>query len=268
MIRDHELDFYDRYLKDVDNGWDARPPAELYVLGANEWRGESEWPLARHAADAVPPPPERRPLASTSRARTRRADRYDYDPADPVPTIGGVNSVLTMTQGAETPIRPGPIDQRVLERRDDVLVYTSEPLDHDLEVIGPVEMVLYAASSALDTDFIVRLCDVYPDGRSIFLTEGIIRARYRGSVEGESVELLEPGEVAEYRIRCYPVANVFKRGHCIRLDVTSSSFPRFSRNLNTGEDVGTGTRMQVAHQTVLHTSVYPSRVVLPVIPAS
>ena len=196
------------------------------------------------------------------------ADRYDYDPADPVPTIGGVNSVLTMTQGAETPIRPGPIDQRVLERRDDVLVYTSEPLESDLEVIGPVEMVLYAASTALDTDFIVRLCDVYPDGRSIFLTEGIIRARYRGSLEGESVELLEPGEVAEYRIRCYPVANVFKAGHCIRLDVTSSSFPRFSRNLNTGEDVGTGTRMQVAHQTVLHTSVYPSRVVLPVIPAS
>jgi len=196
------------------------------------------------------------------------ADRYDYDPADPVPTIGGVNSVLTMTQGAETPIRPGPIDQRVLERRDDVLVYTSEPLDSDLEVVGPVEMVLYAASTALDTDFIVRLCDVYPDGRSIFLTEGIIRARYRGSLEGESVELLEPGEVAEYRIRCYPVANVFKRGHCIRLDVTSSSFPRFSRNLNTGEDVGTGTRMQIAQQTVLHTSVYPSRVVLPVIPAS
>ena len=130
-----------------------------------------------------------------------------------------------------------------------MLVYTSEPLDRDLEVIGPVEMVLYAASSARDTDFFVRLCDVYPDGRSIFLTEGIIRARYRGSVEGESVELLEPGEVAEYRFRCYPVANVFRRGHRIRLDVTSSSFPRFSRNLNTGEDVGTGTRMEVAQQT-------------------
>ncbi len=141
-----------------------------------------------------------------------------------------------------------------------MLVYTSEPLDRDLEVIGPVEMVLYAASSARDTDFIVRLCDVYPDGRSIFLTEGIIRARYRDSVEGDSVELLEPGEVAEYRIRCYPVANVFRQGHRVRVDVTSSSFPRFSRNLNTGEDVGTGTRMQVAHQTVLHTAAYPSHV--------
>ena len=182
-----------------------------------------------------------------------------------MPTIGGVNSVLTMTQGAETPIRPGPLDQRVLERRDDVLTYTTGPLDRDLEVIGPVEMVLYAASSARDTDFVVRLCDVHPDGRSIFVTEGIIRARYRGSVEGESVELLEPDEVAEYRIRLYPMANLFRRGHRIRVDVTSSSFPRFSRNLNTGEDVGTGTRMQVARQTVLHTSRYPSHVLLPVL---
>ena len=182
-----------------------------------------------------------------------------------MPTIGGVNSVLTMTQGAQTPVRPGPIDQRVLEARDDVLVYTSEKLHHDLDVIGPVEMVLYAASTARDTDFIVRLCDVYPDGHSIFVTEGIIRARYRNSNEGDSTELLEPGEVAEYRIRCYPMANRFKKGHRIRLDVTSSSFPRFSRNLNTGEDVGTGTRMEVAHQTVLHTAAYPSHVVLPVV---
>ena len=170
-----------------------------------------------------------------------------------------------MTQGAETPILPGPRDQRVLERRDDVLCYTSEPLAADLEVIGPIEMVLYAASSARDTDFIVRLCDVYPNGRSIFLAEGMLRARYRGSVAGESVELLEPDEVAEYRIRCYPAANVFRRGHCLRLDVTSSSFPRFSRNLNTGEDIATATRIEVARQAVLHTDVYPSHVLLPVV---
>jgi putative CocE/NonD family hydrolase len=183
-----------------------------------------------------------------------------------VPTIGGVNSVLTMTQGAKTPVRPGPLDQRPLEARDDVLVYTSEPLERDLDLIGPVETVLYAASSARDTDFVVRLCDVYPDGRSIVLTEGILRARYRNSDEGDSTELLEPNEVAEYRIRCYPVANVFEAGHRVRLDVTSSSFPRFSRNLNTGDDVGTGTRMEVAWQTVLHTDAYPSQVVLPVVP--
>ena len=124
------------------------------------------------------------------------ADRYAYDPIDPVPTIGGNNSVLTMTQGAQTPILPGPRDQRVLERRDDVLCYTSDVLDRDLEVVGPIEMVLYAASSAKDTDFIVRLSDVYPNGKAIFLAEGMLRARYRGSVAGESVELLEPDEVA------------------------------------------------------------------------
>ena len=263
VIQEHELAFYDRYLKEIDNGWDERPPAELYVLGANEWRSESEWPLQRTEWT----PFHLRQGGGLSRSEPgadEPGDRYDYDPADPVPTIGGVNSVLTMTQGAQTRIRPGPLDQRVLEARDDVLVYTSKPLARDLEVIGPVEIVLYAASSARDTDFFVRLCDVYPDGRSIFLSEGVIRARYRGSVAGESVELLEPGEVAEYRFRCYPVANVFRRGHRIRLDVSSSSFPRFSRNLNTGEDVGTGTRMEVARQTLLHSVRYPSHLLLPV----
>jgi putative CocE/NonD family hydrolase len=263
VIRDHELVFYDRFLKDEANGWDERPPLELFVLGANEWRAEHEWPLARTEFT----PFYLRQGGELSRDEPgagEPADRYAYDPLDPVPTIGGVSSVLTMTQGAETPVRPGPIDQRELERRDDVLVYTSEPLERDLEAIGPIEMVLYAASSAKDTDWIVRLCDVHPDGRSIFVTEGIIRARYRNSNEGDSTELLEPDEVAEYRIRCYPAAIRFARGHRIRIDVTSSSFPRFSRNLNNGEDIGTSTRAEVARQTVLHTDRYPSHVLLPV----
>jgi uncharacterized protein len=264
VVRDHELVFYDRYLRDEGNDWEERDPAELFVLGENLWHGEREWPLP---GTAFTPWHLRAggELSLDAPGADEQADRYAYDPADPVPTIGGVNSVLTMTQGAQTPIRPGPIDQRPLEARDDVLVYTSEKLHHDLWVIGPVEMVLYAASSARDTDFIVRLCDVYPDGRSIFLTEGIIRARYRNSNEGDSTELLEPNEVAEYRIRCYPMANCFKKGHRLRLDVTSSSFPRFSRNLNTGEDVGTGTRIEVARQAVLHTAACPSHVVLPVV---
>ena len=273
VIREHDLAFYDRYLKQLDNGWDERPPLELFVLGANEWRSEREWPLA--GTEFTP-----WYLHSGGRANTMSgdgrldldpprggepADRYAYDPADPVPTIGGNNSVLTMTQGAQTPILPGPRDQRVLERRDDVLCYTSDPLEAALEVVGPIEMVLYAVSSARDTDFIVRLSDVYPNGKVIFLAEGMLRARYRGSEAGERVALLERDEVTEYRIRCYPAANVFRRGHRLRLDVTSSSFPRFSRNLNTGEDVATGTRMQVARQTVLHSDAYPSHVVLPVI---
>ncbi len=266
VIREHELAFYDRFLKDVDGDWDERPPLELFVMGVNEWRGEREWPLARTRftpwylrSGGLLSPGEPRP--------GEPADRYAYDPADPVPTVGGVNSVLTMTQGAETPVVPGPRDQRALEARDDVLAYTSEALDHDLEVVGPVEVVLYAASSARDTDWVVRLCDVWPDGRSIFVTEGILRARYRNGTDGDTVELLEPDEVAEYRIRVYPTAIVFRRGHRLRLDVTSSSFPRCSRNLNTGEDVGTGTRMRVARQSVLHTDRYPSHVLLPVVPA-
>ncbi len=265
VIREHELAFYDRYLREEGNDWEERPPAELFVLGANRWRVEREWPLA----GTEPTPWFLRSggrLDPDAPRSGEAADRYLYDPNDPVPTIGGVNSVLTMTQGAQTPVLPGPRDQRPLEGRADVLTYTSAELERDLEAVGPVEMVLYAASSARDTDFIVRLCDVYPDGRSIFLTEGILRARYRNSNEGDSTELLEPGEVAEYRIRLYPLANVFKRGHRLRLDVTSSSFPRFSRNLNTGEDVGTGTRMEIARQSVLHTERYPSHVVLPVLP--
>jgi putative CocE/NonD family hydrolase len=266
VVREHELAFYDRFLRDEPNGWDERPPLELFVVGAGRWRAAGEWPL---------PGTEFRPwylraegaLSLAEPGVDEAADRYAYDPADPVPTIGGVSSVLTMTQGAETPVRPGPLDQRMLEARADVLVYTSEPLERDLEVIGPVEVVLYAASSARDTDFVVRLCDVHPDGRSVFVTEGIIRARYRDSEEGERTELLEPGEVAEYRIRVYPTATLFRAGHRVRLDVTSSSFPRFSRNLNTGEDVATGTRMQVARQTVLHTARYPSHIVLPVVTA-
>ena len=267
VIRDHELAFYDRFLRDEGNDWEERPPLELFVLGRNEWRGESEWPLPGTEFTSFFLRSEGRLDRDVPRS-DEQADRYSYDPENPVPTIGGVNSVLTMTQGAAQPILPGPWDQRELEARDDVLSYTSDELDQDVEVIGPVEMVLFAASSAKDTDFFVRVCDVYPDGRSIFLTEGIIRARYRNSHEGDSTELLEPGEAAEYRIRCYPMANVFERGHRIRVDVTSSSFPRFSRNLNTGEDVGTGTRMEVAQQTVLHTDVYPSHIVLPVIPGS
>jgi uncharacterized protein len=264
VIRHHELAFYDRYLRDEGNDWEERPALELFVLGRNVWRAESEWPLPGTDFTQFFLRSGGR-LARDAARSDESGDRFTYDPDDPVPTIGGVNSVLMLTQGAERPIVPGPWDQRELEARDDVLAYTSAELDSDLDVIGPVEVVLFAASSAKDTDFIVRLCDVYPDGRSIFITEGILRARYRNSSEGDSTELLEPGEVAEYRIRCYPVANVFQRGHRIRLDVTSSSFPRVSRNLNNGEDVGTSTRIAVARQTVLHTDVYPSHLVLPVV---
>jgi len=161
-------------------------------------------------------------------------------------------------------IRPGPIDQRPIERRDDVLVYTGPELEQDLEVTGPLEMVLYAASSARDTDFTAKLVDVYPNGYAIHLAEGILRARHRRSFA--QVDFLQPGEADEFRIELAPTSNVFKKGHRLRVEISSSNFPRFDRNLNTGQSIATGTQMQIAHQTVLHTAEYPSHIILPVNP--
>jgi putative CocE/NonD family hydrolase len=166
---------------------------------------------------------------------------------------------------APEPIYPGPIDQRPLERRDDVLVYSGPVLEKDLEVTGPLEVVLYACSSARDTDFTAKLVDVYPDGRAIHLAEGILRARHRKSME--QVDLLQPNEPDEFRIELAPTSNVFKVGHRLRVEISSSNFPRFDRNLNTGEDMFYGTRMEVARQTVLHNSAYPSHIILPIIEA-
>src|SRR5207247_1302863 len=190
-------------------------------------------------------------------------DCYDYDPANPVPTLGGNNSTWTLMKFAADQIFPGPLDQRPLERRDDVLCYTGDVLERDLEVTGPLVVVLFAESSARDTDFTAKLVDVYPDGRAIHLAEGILRARHRHSFE--AIEFLEPNAVAEYHIELAPTSNVFKAGHRLRVEISSSNFPRFDRNLNTTDDVGFGTQMQLAHQTVLHTSQYPSHILLPVI---
>ena len=273
VIRDDDMRWYDQWLKEIDTGTLDEPPISLFVMGANRWRRESEWPLPGteltawylHSGGRANNLAGDGTLDVEAPGSAEPPDVYDYDPANPVPTVGGNNSILTMMQNAVDPVTPGPADQRPLERRADVLCYTSAPLETDLEVTGPVEAVLYAASSARDTDFLVRLSDVQPDGRALFLCEGILRARYRHGLD--RTELLEPGEVAEYRIRMYPTSNLFRRGHRIRFDVTSSSFPRFSRNLNTGEDVATGTRMEIARQTVLHASEYPSRVLLPIVPS-
>ncbi len=270
-LNEDDLRWFDYWLKEIDTGIMDEPPIGIFVMGDNQWRGEHEWPLARtvftpyylhshgHANSLFgdgtlsPEPPGAEP-----------PDRYDYDPERPVPTLGGNNSLWTLMRFGANPVLHGPVHQGPIERRDDVLVYTSPPLERDLEVTGPLEVVLYATSSAPDTDFTAKLIDVYPDERALCLAEGIIRARYRASLA--QPELLEPGEVAEFRIELAPTSNVFRKGHRIRLDVSSSNFPRFDRNLNTGEGIATGTRMQVARQTIMHTSQYPSHIVLPVIP--
>jgi uncharacterized protein len=271
-LRGEERRWFDHWLKEDGVGRGDEAPLRYFVMGRNEWRWATEWPPRESTPTAYY-------LHSAGRANslngdgtlsleppgTEPADRFVYDPENPVFTLGGNNSIEYQSRCAEEPIVPGPVDQRPLERRDDVLVYTSAPLERELEVTGPLEVVLYAASDARDTDFTARLVDVDPSGRALNLAEGIVRARFRRDYA--NAELLEPGEPAEYRIRLNPTSNVFRRGHCIRLDISSSNFPRFSRNLNTGEDVATGTRIRVARQTVLHSPEFPSHVLLPVVDA-
>lgn len=162
--------------------------------------------------------------------------------------------------------RPGPFDQSKTESREDVLVYTTPALEQDVEVTGPITVHLWASSSAPDTDFVARLVDVYPNGYAQNLNDGIIRARYRNFAKGEAPTLIEPGKAYEYEIDLWATSNLFKVGHTIRLDVTSSNFPRWDRNPNTGHEFGADDEHVVAHQTILHDSEHPSYVVLPIIP--
>jgi putative CocE/NonD family hydrolase len=187
------------------------------------------------------------------------ADGFDYNPDNPVPTLGG--QVIGIPD-----CPPGPVDQRPLERRDDVLVYRGEALAEPLTVVGHVRAVLHASSSAADTDFTARLVDVQPDGRALILTEGIVRARYRRGFKRE--EMLEPGKVYAFTIEVGALAHTFLPGHRVQLDVSSSNFPRFDQNLNTGEPLATGSRMEVAHQSVYHDRKHPSHLVLPVVPSA
>ncbi len=182
------------------------------------------------------------------------ADHYRYDPADPAPTCGGNTLIIPM----------GVQDQREVEGRQDVLVYTGEAVERPLEVTGPLKVVLYASSSAPDTDFTAKLVDVRPDGYAQNIADGILRARYRESLSAP--RLLSSSEVYECTIDLWATSHVFLPGHRLRVEIASSNFPRFDRNLNTGEDPATSTRGQVAEQTVLHTQRFRSHILLPVIP--
>lgn len=289
------LEWYDRWLKDSNNsiGRSApfATPIRIFVMGTGDghktekgqlfhggyWRDEQEWPLARarptryyiHAGGSLSTEP---PTETTS------ATSYTFDPANPVPTIGGNLS------SAEGIMVQGGWDQRggeqhwnaaapiPLSARRDVLVFQSEPLAENLEVTGEIEVTVWASSSAVDTDFTAKLIDVYPGssdfpgGFDLNLEDGIVRARYRDSLKKPT--LLQPGEIYPMTIKLYPTSNIFKKGHRIRLDLSSSNFPRFDVNPNTGEPLGDHRRTAIATNTILHDREHPSQIVLPVIPGS
>ena len=260
--RDHfaaEVVFFSRHLKG-DTTAPAPPPVRLFVMGRNEWRDEPAWPLERavetrfylHKAGRL----------STAEPGDEPPDRFTYDPTDPVPTIGGANS----GPARALPMKRGPRDQRPVLGRDDVLLYQSDPMTEPMEVTGPLRMVLFAASSARDTDFTAKVMDIAPDGNARILTDGVVRARYRNG--RDRPELLTPGDVVRYEIDLWQTGNEFQPRHRIGLAVSSSNFPRINRNLNTGGDNERDADFVVARQTIFHDSGRPSHLVLPVVPAA
>jgi len=256
----------DHVLKGVDNGIQNEPPVRIFVMGANKWRNEHEWPLARTKFTKYyfrNPDGTRVGRLETSPPGDEPPTKYTYDPNDPVPTLGGNHSFCDLN--IPDIIRAGAVDQRPNESRDDVLVFSTDPLTEDTEVTGPVSINLYAASTARDTDFTAKLIDVHPDGTAYNLTEGILRARFRESVF-KPPKLLEPGKIYEYHLELLPTSNVFKKGHRIRVHLTSSNFPLWDRNPNTGNPQGLDAEVRPADQTVHHDSKYPSHILLPIIP--
>ena len=295
-IADHlgwRLEWYDHWLKGMDNkvGKEApfATPVRIFVMGTGDghktedgklyhggsWRDEQEWPLARtryteyylHAGGGISSQRPKAPKASTD---------FTFDPRNPVPTIGG-----NISSGNEILLQ-GAWDQKggehvwnftapiPLSARNDILVFQSEPLKESVEVTGEIVVKLWASSSAVDTDFTAKLIDVYPaspdfpGGFDMNIGDGILRARFRESIERE--KLMEPGKAYEFAIKLYPTSNVFKKGHRIRVDISSSNFPRFDINPNTGESLNDHRRMVTATNTVHHDRVHPSHILLPVVP--
>lgn len=260
---EHYLAWYDFWLKGKSNGVDKWPKVKIFVMGDNTWRNENEWPLARtqykniylHSGGKANTAKGDGRLSWDAASSSESADKFDYDPQKPVPTKGGNSLGLNL----------GAYNQARIEMRKDVLCYTSDTLEKDLEVTGPVRAVLYAASDAKDTDFTIKLVDVYPDGRAVNIQDGVVRAMYRANDPLHPTPLV-PGAAEKYEIDLWATSNVFKAGHKIRVEVSSSNFPRFNRNLNTGEPVPDAVRSVVARQTIYHDAEHPSHVVLPVIP--
>ncbi|MBI4503528.1 MAG: CocE/NonD family hydrolase, partial [Gemmatimonadetes bacterium] len=242
------------------------PNVMYFVPVKNEWRRADVYPLpsTQYTKYYLESGGKANTLNGDGVLRTTSpgkgtADEFVYDPANPVPTLS------SRTAGNRGGIPSGAVDYRPVEARPDVLVYTSSPLQEGVEITGPVTATIHFSTDVPDTDLSVKLLDVYPDGRSLILTEGIGRARFRSSYS--KPELLEAGKTYAIEVELFPTSNYFEAGHRIRVEVTSSDFPNFGRNLNTGKNNETTTEMRVAHTRVLHSSAAPSHIVLPVIPS-
>jgi putative CocE/NonD family hydrolase len=254
-VRSLQLEWFDQWLKGKDSPLLSRPPLKFFVMGANKWREEREWPP--ESAQPVNYYLDHNGTLAERPAHSTPADGFEFDPNDPVPTRGG--SVCCNPK-----VFPwGPFDQRLIEERKDMLVYTTKPLKQPVEVAGPVQAVLWVSTSARDTDFTAKLVDVFADGAARNLTDGILRLRYRNSLE--IPELAKPGEAYRIEIDAGVTSNVFLAGHRIRLEISSSNFPRFDRNPNTGAAVAGATKLAKASQIVFHDAARPSSLTLMVI---
>jgi uncharacterized protein len=301
-----EQRWFDHWLKGIDNGVDREPPVRIFVMGGGDahktpegrifvggrWRSENEWPLAR--AKDTPYYLHANGVLSAQKPSTEAASSYLFDPMHPVPTLGGnISSHNAPPSHKNTITRPGDSnnlmeqgaydqrcrpeiwtceDSRPLSARNDVLVFQTEPLAQDMEVTGHLVVHLWASSNAPDTDFTAKLIDVYPPnsdspaGVDLNVADSIVRARYRDSL-GHAT-LMKPGMAYSFTIEMYPTSLVFKKGHRIRVDISSSNFPRFDLNPNTGEPLNDNRRWAVAVNTLYHDAQHPSHIVLPVVPAA
>lgn len=253
----YERRWHEFHMKGISNGLDKEAPAQIFYMGVNRWRGEEDWPVPGtrftpwylHAGGRLAPEAPKDESSATT---------YTYNPEDPVPTTGGNNCC-----GA--PTVAGPVDQTPLNARTDILHFVSDALREPVTIGGPVRMKLHASTDGRDTDWMIKLIDVYPDGKAYPMAEGMLRARFRNGLE--KPQLLEPGRTYEFDVDLVGTAVAFQRGHRIRVDVTSSNFPQFTRNLNTGEPLGKGAKGRVAKQTIYHSASHPSAIILPVVRA-
>ena len=265
------LRWYDQRLRGIDTGIDDEPPVRIFTMGENTWRFENEWPPAsmQYSKFFLHGEGRANSMFGDGHMDFERCgadepvDEFVYDPAHPVPTLGGNIGPLAGTVA-------GAVDRRSIERRDDVLVYDTGVLADDIEITGSPLVTLWASSDAPDTDFAATVCDVHPDGRSLIVCEGLVRTRFNQEKQDASAcrehpKLAVPDLVSKYSVSLWHTSMVFRAGHRIRLELTSSNFPRFDRNPNTGHDLGVDAQMRPAKNMVYHDGDYPTHLTLPVV---